>query len=255
VFTLGGMVVAAEMYERDLMTLERTRLQVAAAEEHRLVVRFQRLSLPPEAMSGSAFTAEGRYVASSSGLGVGGDWYDVAELPDGRVYICVGDVVGHGAEAAVTMSQLRIAMSILAGHVDRPSELLAQADLAASTIPGASCSTAWVGFFDPKSRSLAYASAGHPPGFLLTADGVVRPGDPKPETVVEIPSDASLLLYTDGLVDRRGGTIDGHIDDIERELDEMWSSGTGVDLDALEALTGRTDDTVVLHVALRPFAP
>lgn len=165
------------------------------------------------------------------------------------------------------MSQLRIAMSILAGHVDRPSELLAEADRAASTIPGASCSTAWVGFFDPRSGGLTYASAGHPPGFLLTADGVVRlggpvaapltvcPDDAKPETVVDICGDASLLLYTDGLVDRRGGTIDGHLDDVERELHRMWSAGTGVDLDALEAFTAQADDTVVLHVALRPLAP
>ena len=264
VFTMGGLVVAAEMYERDLITIEQARLQVAAAEEHRLVARFQRLSLPPSVVIGRSFTAEGRYVAASSGLGVGGDWYDVAELPDGRVYICVGDVVGHGAEAAVTMSQLRVAMSILARHVDRPSDLLEQADLAAAGIPGASCSTAWVGFFDPRTGSLAYASAGHPPGFLLAADGIrrlggsvaapltVRLGAVKPEAVVDVPADASLVLYTDGLVDRRGATIDAQLDDVERRLGTMWSSPTGFDLDALETFAGRTDDTVILHVALRP---
>ena len=263
VFTIGGLVVAAEMHERDLITLEQTRLQVAAAEEHRLVARFQRLSLPPEVVSRASFVAEGRYVAASSGLGVGGDWYDVAELPDGRVYICVGDVVGHGAEAAVTMSQLRVAMSVLARHVDSPSDLLAQADLVASTIPGASCSTAWVGFFDPRSGSLSYASAGHPPGFLFSSAGVRRlggdvaapltvcPGAAKPEMVVDVCADASLLLYTDGLIDRRGDTIDVQIDDIERELDLMWASGP-VDLSAIEKFAGQTDDTVILHVALFP---
>lgn len=268
VFTLGGLVVAAEMFERDLISLERARLKVAAAEEHRLVTRFQRLSLPPDMVSGEAFSAHGVYIAASTGLGVGGDWYDVAELPDGRVYICVGDVVGHGAEAAVTMSQLRVAMSILARHVGGPSELLVQADEIASTIPGASCSTAWVGYFDPRTGRLTYASAGHPPGFLLSCDGVVRldgpvatpltvfPGSNKPEAWVPVSGDdAALLLYTDGLIDRRDGTpVDDQLDEIQRELERMWSEGKGVDLDALERRAGQTDDTVVLRVALRPSA-
>ncbi|MDW3213656.1 MAG: SpoIIE family protein phosphatase [Ilumatobacteraceae bacterium] len=264
VFTTGGLVVAAEMYERDLLALERARLQIAAAEEHRLVTRFQRLSLPPEQLAGSAFTAEGCYMAAASGLGIGGDWYDVAELPDGRVYICVGDVVGHGAEAAVTMNQLRVAMSVTARHVEGPSALLSQADEIAATIPGASCSTVWVGFFDPPTGCLTYASAGHPPGFLLSCDGVslldgrvsapltVVPDAPKPETTVHIGRESSVLLYTDGLIDRRDGTVvDGQLAEIASAIEALRSTSGGFTVAGLESFAGQTDDTILLHVVLR----
>lgn len=264
VFITGGMVVAAEVHERDLMTLERARLEATAAEEHRLVERFQRLSLPRETMSGRGFTARGRYFAASSGLGVGGDWYDVVELPDGRVYICVGDVVGHGPEAAVTMSQLKVAIAILARDAASPGDLLTQVDSIAPSIPGASCSTAWVGYFDPDSGVLSYASAGHPPAFLVRGGSVeqlngpvatpitLRPGEVKPESRIEIEEDDSLVLYTDGLLERRNGAIDDALADVASELEGARSAGNDLDLDAFELLAGHTDDTVVLHVVFRP---
>lgn len=262
VFTLGGMVVAAEAYERDLLTLEHARLQVAAAEEHRLVDRFQRLSLPPEVVSGRHFVARGRYLAASSGLGIGGDWYDVVELPDGRVYVGIGDVVGHGAEAAATMSQLKVAMSLLAHDARSPAELLARADSAASSIPGAFCSTAWVGYFHPTDGTLTFASAGHPPAFLArghTLERLDRPvaapigvqhGGPKPESSVSINDPARLFLYTDGLIERRGGSVDDALDHVARLIGP--SGGSENVLDALEQFAGDADDTVLLEVALRP---
>ncbi|NNE11938.1 MAG: SpoIIE family protein phosphatase [Ilumatobacter sp.] len=267
VFTVGGLVVAAEVHERDLMVLEHLRLEVAAAEEHRLAERFQRLSLPAETMSGQRFTARGRYFAASSGLGVGGDWYDVVELPDGRVYICVGDVVGHGPEAAVTMSQLKVAMSILAAGAAGPADLLARVDGIGSTIPGASCSTAWVGYFEPETGVVTWSSAGHPPAFLVRdgrverLDGsvaapiTVQPDRPKPEWRIELDGEASLVLYTDGLVERRHGTIDEAIDDVAAQLEAAGSGSAGLDLDAFERLAGETDDSIVLHVVLRPSPP
>lgn len=263
VFTIGGMVVGAEVHERDLMTLERARLQVAAAEEHRLVGRFQRLSLPPETIIGRDFTAHGRYFAASSGLGVGGDWYDVVEMPDGRVYICVGDVVGHGPEAAVTMSQLKVAMAVLARDAEGPADLLADIDAVAASIPGASCSTAWVGYFDPSEGVLTYASAGHPPAFLIGDEGVarldsrpalpiaVRSSAPKLQSRLDVEGEVALLLYTDGLVERRNGTIDDALTDIEVVLEAERATASGLALDALQPLAGLTDDTVVLHVVLR----
>lgn len=268
VFTTGGLIVAAEAHGRDLMALERARIEIAAAEEHRLVERFQRLSLPPESMSGRGFTARGRYFAAASGLSVGGDWYDVSELPDGRIYICVGDVVGHGPEASVTMSQLKVAMAILARSADGPGDLLARIDAIAPSIPGAACSTAWVGYFDPDSGVLCCASAGHPPPFLVRRDRVVRldgavatpisvqPGEHKPESHIELDGEATLVLYTDGLVERRDGTIDDALADIARQLEIACSvGGADLELDALEPLSGRSDDTVILRVTLRQVGP
>jgi integral membrane sensor domain MASE1 len=266
VFTIGGLVVAAEVHERLLLVLEQDRLRLAAekvAEEHRLVERFQHLSLPTNRLAGRHFAARGRYMAASTGLGIGGDWYDVVELPDGRIYLCVGDVVGHGPEAAVTMSQLKVAMAIVARESARPSEVLDRVDGLADTIPGAQCSTAWVGFFDPRSGTLSYASAGHPPAFLADGTGVHRldgavappimvvPGGPKPEHDVPIGDGVTVLLYTDGLIERRRGTVDDALDEVAREL-ERATRHDAVELGALEVLAGAGDDTVMLLVTLRP---
>jgi integral membrane sensor domain MASE1 len=267
VFTVGGLIVAAEVHERLLLVVEQDRLRSAAAEmdeEHRLVKRFQHLSLPTDHHAGRCFTARGRYLAASIGLGIGGDWYDVVELPDGRIYLCVGDVVGHGPEAAVTMSQLKVAMAIIARDSRRPADVLERIDSLAAMIPGAHCSTAWVGYFDPAAGVLSYASAGHPPAFMSDGAGVrrldgavappimvVRDG-PKPEHDVPIEEDVSLLLYTDGLIERRRGSIDDALDDVRRTL-EQADDHDAVELAALEVLAGAGDDTVMLFVTLRPM--
>jgi integral membrane sensor domain MASE1 len=266
VFTIGGLVVAAEVHERLLLILEQDRLRSAAAEaaeEHRLVERFQLLSLPTEHLAGRSFAARGRYLAASTGLGIGGDWYDIVELPDGRIYLCVGDVVGHGPESAVTMSQLKVAIAIIARDSVRPSDVLVRVDELTAAIPGAYCSTAWIGYYDPARGVLSYASAGHPPAFLVGGRGVVRldgevappimvvPGGPKPEHDVAIDDDASLLLYTDGLIERRGGSVDDAMEAVRREL-ERAERHDAVELGALEVLAGAGDDTVMLLVTLMP---
>jgi serine phosphatase RsbU (regulator of sigma subunit) len=156
------------------MTIERARLDAAADEEYRLVDRLQRMLLPPARMHGAHYEAHGRYLPASAGLEIGGDWYDASELPDGRVFVSVGDVVGHGPEAAATMSQMKVAISVLASDAGDVSTLLGRLDEAAARIPGALCTTAWVGYFDPSTGVLSYAAAGHLPGFLTIGDRVLR---------------------------------------------------------------------------------
>jgi serine phosphatase RsbU (regulator of sigma subunit) len=264
VFTVGGLVVAAEVYERDLIAMERARLEVTAAAEHRVIERLQRLLLPPERMSGRDYAARGVYVAATSGLGVGGDWYDVAELPDGRLCITVGDVVGHGAEAAAAMSRLKAAIGVLAPAVDGGASLLSRLDEVAAAIDGAGCATVWVGYFDPSTGCLRYASAGHPPCFLLTSGGVVHldgavsapilvhPGLQRLDAQVDVEPGARLLLYTDGLIERRGELIDRGLERVADRLEEARRGGVPA-IDALEdLLVGSTDDIVLFEVTLRP---
>ncbi|MXG30002.1 SpoIIE family protein phosphatase [Streptomyces sp. YIM 132580] len=158
-----------------------------------------------------------RYEPAGRPLEVGGDWYDIFALPDGRTGIVVGDCVGRGLEAAAVMGQLRSACRALLIQDREPARALMALDTFAATIPGAMCTTVFCGVLDPATGQLRYSSAGHPPGILRRAGGstllleggrglplTVRPGRPRPEATAVIPGRSVLLLYTDGLVERRG---------------------------------------------------
>ncbi|MFF9640923.1 SpoIIE family protein phosphatase [Kitasatospora aureofaciens] len=157
-----------------------------------------------------------RYEPAARPLEVGGDWYDTIALPEGRIGIVVGDCVGRGLQAATIMGQLRSACRALLLQDPRPDQVLSALDHFAAGIPGALCTTVFCGVLDPDSGHLVYSSAGHPPGILVHPDGAVhlleqgrstplavRPGNPRPSAEYTVPARATLLLYTDGLVERR----------------------------------------------------
>ncbi|HTT51069.1 MAG TPA: SpoIIE family protein phosphatase [Streptosporangiaceae bacterium] len=162
-----------------------------------------------------------RYEPATPPLEVGGDWYDIAELPDGQIGIIVGDCVGRGLAAATVMGQLRSACRALLLDAPGPAPALAALDRFATVIPDALCSTVFCAVLDPATGQLRYASAGHPPGILAHPDGRVEfldqgrslalalnPDHPRSEATAQIPEGATLLLYTDGLVERRGLDLD-----------------------------------------------
>ncbi len=162
-----------------------------------------------------------RYHPASRPLQVGGDWYDVVDLDDGRVALIVGDCVGHGLAAATVMGQLRSACRALLLEKSSPSAVLAGLDRFAARLPGADCTTAFCAVLTLETGELVYSSAGHPPAIMVHADGTtamldggrglplaIRPDWPRPEARVTMPARATLLLYTDGLVERRGSPID-----------------------------------------------
>jgi PAS domain S-box-containing protein len=157
-----------------------------------------------------------RYEPAARPLEVGGDWYDTVPLPDGRIGVVVGDCVGRGLEAATVMGQLRSACRALLLRDARPDRVLSALDHFAATIPDALCTTVFCGVLDAQTGELTYSSAGHPPGILARPDGrtellgratslplAVRPGVDRPYAVEKVPGRATLLLYTDGLVERR----------------------------------------------------
>ena len=162
-----------------------------------------------------------RYEPATPPLEVGGDWYDIAELPDGQIGIIVGDCVGRGLAAATVMGQLRSACRALLLDAPGPARTLTALDRFATVIPDALCSTVFCAVLDPATGQLRYASAGHPPGILAHPDGRVEfldqgrslalalnPDHPRSEAAAQIPEGATLLLYTDGLVERRGLDLD-----------------------------------------------
>ena len=115
-----------------------------------------------------------RYEAASAALEVGGDWYDVFALADGRVALTVGDVVGHGLAAAAAMGQLRTALAALARYTESPGELLTRLDAFVATTDTTDFATVCYGVLDPATGVFEYASAGHPPILLVSPNGETR---------------------------------------------------------------------------------
>lgn len=161
-----------------------------------------------------------RYQAASRPLEVGGDWYDIVDLEDGRIAMIVGDCVGHGLGAATVMGQVRSACRALLFSDPSPGAALTGMDRFAARLPGARCTTVVCAVLDPATGELVYSSAGHPPPILVHADGTTqlledghtialgaRPNRSRPEAHVTVPARATLLLYTDGLVERRRQTL------------------------------------------------
>jgi PAS domain S-box-containing protein len=157
-----------------------------------------------------------RYEPATRPLEVGGDWYDIVELPDGRIGIMVGDCVGHDLGAATVMGQLRSACRALLLQDASVSQALTAMDRFAAIVPGAECATVFCGILDPASGELRYSSAAHPPGIVVHPDGeialleearslplAIKPGGLRSEASYVLPPRSTLLLYTDGLVERR----------------------------------------------------
>ncbi|WP_405148185.1 serine/threonine-protein phosphatase [Sphaerisporangium sp. NBC_01403] len=161
-----------------------------------------------------------RYVPAEKTSSLGGDWYEATTLPDGRVLLAIGDVAGHGLPAIAQMAQLRHALVGLAMTGEPPDRLLAWLNRLVCHRMGEGTATAIVGHLDPLTGLFTWAQAGHPPPILVRG-GVARQLSP-PEGVVlgaslELPYALGslslcpgdlLLLFTDGLVERRGRDID-----------------------------------------------
>ena len=158
-----------------------------------------------------------RYEPATRPLEVGGDWYDIVELPDGRIGIVVGDCVGHDLGAATVMGQLRSACRALLLQDASASQTLTAMDRFASSVPGAECATVFCGILDPATGSLRYSSAAHPPGIVILPGGrvvlldgarslplAIRQDAARTDADYVLPPRSTLLLYTDGLVERRG---------------------------------------------------
>jgi serine phosphatase RsbU (regulator of sigma subunit) len=115
-----------------------------------------------------------RYEPANRPMQVGGDWYDVVDLDDGRIGLIVGDCVGHGLAAATVMGQLRSACRALLLENPSPREALAALDRFAARLTGAECTSAFCAVLSPETGELTYSSAGHPPPILVYADGSHR---------------------------------------------------------------------------------
>jgi serine phosphatase RsbU (regulator of sigma subunit) len=215
-------VLQAELYTRSRELQEvNERLRQAHAREREVALALQEAMLPTPSPVGHHQAAV-RYQPATKTLNVCGDWYDLADLPGDSIAVAVGDVVGHGLAAACVMGQLRSALSAACRVAEGPARALEALGLYARFVQGAESTTAVTVFIDWDRRTLIYSSAGHPPPALLHPDGTVtfldQATDPplgaRPEHVARpqahspFTEGATLVLYTDGLIERRHEDID-----------------------------------------------
>jgi sigma-B regulation protein RsbU (phosphoserine phosphatase) len=174
---------------------------------------------------------------SASRVDVGGDVYDLLTLDDGRIAVCLGDVVGKGIEAAADMTMAKFAFRSLARLYPEPGTFLARAnDVVVEEIaPGKFLTLLYV-VVDPRTGELGCANAGHPPLRLVRPDGTVEalpapglalgidPGQEYPEERIAVPQGSSAVLYTDGVIEcRSNGELYG-----EGRLDAFLAANAGL---------------------------
>jgi len=208
-----------------------------------------------------------RYLAGGAGVEVGGDWYDLIELPGGRRMAVLGDVAGRGVNAAVVMGQLRNAMRAYALDGRSPSATLER--LNRYIVEGGLnvMATVLCAEIDRGSHEVRFSSAGHPPPLLLPAEGEGRylwearslpigvvPFPTYAESVASLPLGSTLVLYSDGLVERRGVRISeglGHLLDTASAAPREPEALCDVLLEWLATTAPAEDDTTLLAVHVR----
>jgi serine phosphatase RsbU (regulator of sigma subunit)/anti-sigma regulatory factor (Ser/Thr protein kinase) len=203
--------------------------EARARREHEIAVTLQRSLLPDRLPQIPALALTARYVPATADMEVGGDWYDVIQLPDGLIGLAIGDVAGHGLQAAATMGQLRMALRAYAVQDPSPVSVMTGLHRLVTHLPSRDMVTLMYLLFDPATRTLRFTNAGHPPPLVFGGgesryleDGLSPPlgvtADANfTETRQHLWAGATVLLYTDGLVERRRESIQIGLD---RLLDE-----------------------------------
>jgi len=195
-------------------------------QEHEVAEALQRDLLPRRLPPVPGLDVAVRYLAEVDQSVAGGDWYDLISIGDGRVALVLGDVVGHGVVVASTMGRLRTLLGAYLVEGDSPAKAIARLDAAVARIPEALGTTVVCASIDLERGTLIYASAGHPPPVLLSATGVTLLGDGRTvplgagngegciEGAVALDPGDRLVFYSDGLVERRGESLEvgtGHL--------------------------------------------
>jgi hypothetical protein len=246
------------------------RLDRAAARERGIALTLQRSLLPaamPE-LAGAEIAA--RYRPGTAGLQVGGDWYDVIDLGDGRAGACVGDVVGRGLPAAAVMGRLRAALSALAMAGDGPAAVLSRMETFVARTDATNFATVVYAEIDVAAGLVAYGRAGHPPPLRVQPDGTASFLEaargtplgtfadlPYVQAEARLPPGAVLVLYTDGLVERRDESIDRGLERLRALAARHAGASAGEMADALLAgLAGApADDVAILCLRIADTGP
>lgn len=264
------LVTARDVAGRAGLALDNSRLY---QQQRRLAEGLQRslLTDPPEPDHVQVVV---RYQPAAEAAQVGGDWYDAFLQTDGALVLVIGDVIGHDTEAAAAMGQLRgLLRGIAADSGDRPAGVLRRVDRVMQTLQVHTAATAVVARIeqtpDERHRGITHvrwSNAGHPPPMIISPDGTVAalagvqadlllgidPDSKRVESEVTLDRGATVLLYTDGLVERRGQSLDDGLALLRDVLEELADLSLDDLVDQLLArmLPPRSEDDVAL-IAVR----
>ncbi|WP_346159170.1 SpoIIE family protein phosphatase [Streptomyces mordarskii] len=272
-FEEDDISLAEELVTRAAVSIDNARRYT---REHTMAVTLQRSLLPRMLPEQNALDVAFRYLPAESG--VGGDWFDVIPLPGARVALVVGDVVGHGLHAAATMGRLRTAVHNFSTLDLPPDEILSHLDDLIARIDqdegpggldgdgggseGITGATCLYAIYDPVTRRCTMARAGHPPPALVRPDGSVEflglpagpplglGGLPFETSELELPEGSHLVLYTDGLIEKRDRDIDTGLEMLRGALSHPGRTPEDACTAVLDALLpDRPSDDIALIVA------
>jgi len=240
-------------------------LAAELAQERHIAIELQHAILP---LHDEPFDLPGlrtmvRYLPASRASGVGGDWYITAEMPDGSVLLAIGDVGGHGLEAAAGMARLRGALAGLAITGAPPDRLVGWLNALVRHVAPEHTASVVAGYFSPATLTYTWAQAGHPPPVLARGawaralevpDGILLGAGEAPYqlAVTQLRQGDLLLLYTDGLIERRDRPIDAGLVRLVRAVRGMSDPEQAINA-ALGGLgsTDPEDDTCVVALAVK----
>ena len=238
--------------------------------EHAVAHQLQQALLRPVGNADARVEVNAVYRPATTDLEVGGDWYDVLTVTDECMALIVGDVVGHGISAASAMGQLRSALRglVLAGL--QPAAALEALDKLASAVLDAQFSTCLVAFLDARHESLTVSVAGHMPPLIIDARG--KPSffedaqDPplgfadaaRKTASLEFPVGSTIILYTDGLIERRGEPLDAGMERLTIAATQSGGSIDGLSDRLVRELVSESfhdDDVAVVSARLLSQGP
>ncbi|MGW2935260.1 SpoIIE family protein phosphatase [Streptomyces sp. NPDC001156] len=258
----------AELYARAReLQLLNEELRQAHTRERKVAVALQEAMLQAPDLARHENVAV-RYLPATGSLNVCGDWYDIIDLSETRFAVAVGDVVGHGLEAAAVMGMLRSALSAAIRALEGPAQALEVLGLYARSVEGALNTTAVKAMVDTRSELIIYSSAGHPPPVLVHRDGTcelldkatdpplgARPQHvPRPQACQPYRPGDTLVLYTDGLIERRSEHIETGLSRLTDVLGRYCTLGperlADVLLTQLGVAGGARDDIALVIIRL-----
>ncbi|MFC9685954.1 SpoIIE family protein phosphatase [Streptomyces sp. NPDC056948] len=279
IILLGRAGASQPFNDDDLMTIQaladRAALSIDSARrysyEHTMALELQQALLSEPSTPHPAVEVAARYLPSGRSVLVGGDWYDSIPLADSRTLLVMGDVMGHGFQAAVAMSQYRSLLRTIAASGTSIDKILGEFDRQVAQLGLDRLATCLLAVMDPRAGTCTAASAGHLPPAVLRPGGIIEvlwlPAGPPIGTglggyqslTTQIDCGSTLLLYTDGLVERRGTDIDISV----QALEALSLSADGPLDDMLDTLLARLangayeDDVAILAARQRadPLAP
>ncbi|MGW0086657.1 SpoIIE family protein phosphatase [Streptomyces sp. NPDC003393] len=276
-FTRDDLLLAEELATRAALSLDDA---CRYAQQRATALALQRDLLPHDLQRSRFLEVATRYLPADTHERVGGDWYDVLPLAEGRTALVVGDVIGHGVSAAAAMGRMRTAVHALAELDQPPDILLSHLDNVAlrlsqevgqrrdADLPALVATCVYL-IHDPATATCTFARAGHPPPLLLAPDGIVAfPDSPVgcavgwgfdgyASATVPMPGEGLLALYTDGLVEDRSEDIDAGLTRLATCVRQTHGDLDDRCTQIIEAMTCGTrpqDDIALLLARLRPDA-